>query len=429
MKQYRLRQKLYAKGFNLTLFITSLLISAFGIATIFSAVYSGPKVDDKLWLAQVIRLIMALIAMAVVLILDYRLLNGIGYIMYIFGFLMLAFVLMLPEQSGARRWIMGGAFQPSEIARIIVIIALSQFLTEKKEVADQPKTFLIAGLIVLTYILMIFLQPSLGYALTLIPVALAMFYVGGIKKFYLILVIIILTISAISTILILHKNWDFSSLSAIVKLIFGIAIYATCALLLYYIISKTRIKEGKRWVKYIALCLIGGILLAMAGSVVLKDYQKARLIAFVDADSDPAGSGYHIIQSKIAIGSGGLFGQGYMRGTQNRLDFLPAQHTDFIFSVIAEEWGFFGSLIVLTLYFVLIMSGLKTAATAEDYFGTILATGFIAMIATQFFLNLGVTLGLMPITGVPLPLMSYGGSSLLSTFIAIGLLLNIRLRR
>jgi len=429
MKQYRLRQKLHAKGFDLTLFVTALLISAFGIATIFSAVYSGPKGDDKLWLAQIIRLIAALIAMFIVLILDYRLLNGVGYILYILGFFLLAFVLALPEQSGARRWFMGGAIQPSEIARIIVIIALSQFLNEKKEVAEQPKTFIIAGAIVLTYILMIFLQPSLGYALTLIPVALAMFYVGGIKRFYLILVTLILFVSAVSTILILYKNWDFKSLSAIAKLIFGIIIYAICMSLLYYIISKTRIKEGGKWVKYIALCLLGGILLAMAGSVVLKDYQKARLIAFVDADSDPAGSGYHIIQSKIAIGSGGLFGQGYMRGTQNRLDFLPAQHTDFIFSVIAEEWGFFGSLIVLTLYFILIMSGLKTAATAEDYFGTLLATGFIAMITTQFFLNLGVTLGLMPITGVPLPLMSYGGSSLISTFISVGLLLNIRLRR
>ncbi len=429
MKQYRLGQKLYVKGFNLTLFVTTLLISAFGVVTIFSAVYSGPKGDDKLWLAQIIRLTIALIAMAVVLILDYRLLNGTGYIMYILGFFVLTIVLMLPEQSGAKRWIMKGAFQPSEIARIIIIITLSQFLDEKKEVAEQPKTFFIASAIVLTYILMIFLQPSLGYALTLIPVALAMFYVAGIKKFYLILVIIISTVSAVSTIFILHKNLDFNSISVLVKLTFGIIIYAIVTLLLYYIISKTRIREGKKWVKYISLCLIGGILLAIVGSMVLKDYQKARLIAFVDADSDPAGSGYHIIQSKIAIGSGGLFGQGYMRGTQNRLDFLPAQHTDFIFSVIAEEWGFFGSLIVLVLYFVLIMSGIKTAATAEDHFGTLLATGFIAMIATQFFLNLGVTLGLMPITGVPLPLMSYGGSSLLSTYISIGLLLNIRLRR
>jgi rod shape determining protein RodA len=163
--------------------------------------------------------------------------------------------------------------------------------------------------------------------------------------------------------------------------------------------------------------------------VVLKDYQKARLIAFVDEDSDPAGSGYHIIQSKIAIGSGGLLGQGYMHGTQNRLDFLPAQHTDFIFSVVAEEWGFVGSLIILALYFTLIMNGLKAAAIADDLFGTLLATGIVTMIATQVFLNLGVTLGLMPITGVPLPLMSYGGSSLLATFTCVGLLLNIRLRR
>ena len=429
MKQYRLSQELHVKGFDLTLFLTALIIGAFGVATIFSAVYSGPKEDNKLWMSQLIRMTIALIAMFVVLIIDYRLLNGVGYILYIVGFLLLSVVLAIPEQSGARRWMMGGAFQPSEIARIIVIIALAQYLNEKKEASEQPKTFFIASAIVLTYTLMIFMQPSLGYALTLIPVALAMFYVGGIKRFYLLLITLILLVSTGATILILYKNWDLRSTSAIAKLALGVAIYITCALLLYYIISKTRIREGKRWIRYIAPCLIGGILLAMAGSVVLKDYQKVRLIAFVDADSDPAGSGYHIIQSKIAIGSGGCFGQRYLHGTQNRLDFLPAQHTDFIFSVVAEEWGFFGSLIVLALYFTLIMSGLKAAATAEDLFGTLMATGFITMIATQFFLNLGVTLGLMPITGVPLPLMSYGGSSLLSTFVSIGLLLNIRLRR
>ncbi|MEK7398337.1 MAG: FtsW/RodA/SpoVE family cell cycle protein, partial [Candidatus Poribacteria bacterium] len=353
MKQYRLSQELHVKGFDLTLFLTALIIGAFGVATIFSAVYSGPKEDNKLWMSQLIRMTIALIAMFVVLIIDYRLLNGVGYILYIVGFLLLSVVLAIPEQSGARRWMMGGAFQPSEIARIIVIIALAQYLNEKKEASEQPKTFFIASAIVLTYTLMIFMQPSLGYALTLIPVALAMFYVGGIKRFYLLLITLILLVSTGATILILYKNWDLRSTSAIAKLALGVAIYITCALLLYYIISKTRIREGKRWIRYIAPCLIGGILLAMAGSVVLKDYQKVRLIAFVDADSDPAGSGYHIIQSKIAIGSGGCFGQGYLHGTQNRLDFLPAQHTDFIFSVVAEEWGFFGSLIVLALNFTL----------------------------------------------------------------------------
>jgi rod shape determining protein RodA len=430
MKQYRsLSQKLEVKGFDLSLLLTVLIITLFGIATIFSAVSSGPDNDDKLWVSQIIRLAIGLTAMAIALLIDYRLLNGVAYIFYAIGFVLLAIVLAIPESSGARRWVMGGAIQPSELARIILIITVAQYLSEKKDVSEQPRTFMTAGAIVLVYTFMIFMQPSLGYALTIVPVALAMFFIGGINRTYLILVTLLVVVATGSTLLILYKDWDFKSASAIVMLILMIAIYSALTVLTYYLISKTRIKEGTKWVKLIAPCLIGGVLIAMIGSVVLKDYQKARLIAFVDADSDPAGSGYHIIQSKIAIGSGGFFGQGYMQGTQNRLDFLPAQHTDFIFSVIAEEWGFIGSLIILALYFVLIMNGLKAATIADDLFGILLATGIVTMIATQVFLNLGVTLGLMPITGVPLPLMSYGGSSLLSTFICIGLLLNIRLRR
>jgi rod shape determining protein RodA len=430
MKQYRsLSQRLYVKGFDITLLLTVLIISAIGIITIYSAVSAGPEDDDKLWVSQLIRLAIALIGMAIVLVIDYRILNGIGYILYIIGFVMLAVVLAIPEQSGARRWVMGGAIQPSELARIILIIALAQYLSDKKEIAGQNKVFFTSGALILAYTFMIFMQPSLGYALTLIPVALAMLYLGRVNKTYLLMISLIVIIAAGTTILILYKDWDFSSAQAIAKIFLMLAIYTGLVVFTYYLISKTRIRDGKRWIKLIAPCVIGGIVFAMLGSIALKDYQKARLIAFVDSDSDPAGSGYHIIQSKIAIGSGGFIGQGYLHGTQNRLDFLPAQHTDFIFSVIAEEWGFFGSLIILALYFTLIMNGLKAATMADDLFGMLLATGIVTMIATQMFLNLGVTLGLMPITGVPLPLVSYGGSSLFATFISIGLLLNVRLRR
>jgi len=430
MKQYRTpSQRLHVKGFDLTIFFTVLLISAIGIMTIYSAVFDGPGDYDHLWVSQIIRLAIGLISMTLVLLIDYRILNGVGYVLYILGFIMLAIVLAIPEHSGARRWVMGGAFQPSELARIILIIALAQYLSEKREIAGQNKVFFVSGGIILTYTFMIFMQPSLGYALTLIPVSLAMLYLAGVNKTYLLMVSTIVVIAAGTTMLILYKEWDFRSASAIIKILLTVLVYSALIIFAYYLISKTRIKNGKRIIKLFAPCIIGGMVLAMAGSIALKDYQKVRLIAFVDADSDPAGSGYHIIQSKIAIGSGGLLGQGYLHGTQNRLDFLPAQHTDFIFSVIAEEWGFLGSLVILALYFTLIMNGLKAAAIADDLFGVLLATGLVTMMATQMFLNLGVTLGLMPITGVPLPLISYGGSSLFATFISIGLLLNVRLKR
>jgi rod shape determining protein RodA len=256
-----------------------------------------------------------------------------------------------------------------------------------------------------------------------------MFYIGGINEMCLLLLIIPGLVAASTTIFILNKGWTILSLGATIKILIFLAAYAAGTFLAYYLISKTRVRNGKKWVKYISLYILIGISIALAGSGILKGYQRQRLLAFVDPHSDPKGSGYQIIQSKIAIGSGGLIGQGYLKGTQNRLDFLPAQHTDFIFSVVAEEEGFLGVIVILSLYYVLITRGLRAAQRANDTFGTLLATGVVAMIATQLFMNVGMTLGLMPITGVPLPLMSYGGSSLMATFISIGLLLNVRLKR
>lgn len=161
----------------------------------------------------------------------------------------------------------------------------------------------------------------------------------------------------------------------------------------------------------------------------LKDYQKMRLTVFIDPNVDPLGSGYHIIQSKIAIGSGMLFGKGLFGGTQSQLNFLPENHTDFIFAVIGEELGFLGSVAILLLYFILLYRGLKISTAARDNFGTLLATGIVAMLMFHVLVNVGMTAGIMPVTGIPLPLMSYGVSALTTNMVSIGLLLNIYMRR
>ena len=161
----------------------------------------------------------------------------------------------------------------------------------------------------------------------------------------------------------------------------------------------------------------------------LKPYQKQRILTFLDPDRDPLGAGYHIIQSKIAIGSGMLTGKGYLQGTQNSLEFLPEQHTDFIFSVLAEEWGFYGSAGVLCLFLLLVIWGLNVAYRCRDPFGIILALGMTTLIFWQVVINIGMVMGLMPVVGVPLPLISYGGSSILTVLICIGVLLNISMRR
>jgi len=161
----------------------------------------------------------------------------------------------------------------------------------------------------------------------------------------------------------------------------------------------------------------------------LESYQIKRIITFLNPDTDPRGAGYHIIQSKIAVGSGELWGKGFMKGTQSRLRFLPERHTDFVFSVFAEEWGFLGALFLLSIYFFLIIWGLQIIRHSQDRFGAILGDGLLAMIFLQFFINTCMVVGLMPVVGIPVPFLSYGGTSLLVTSIAVGLLLNISMRR
>ncbi len=162
---------------------------------------------------------------------------------------------------------------------------------------------------------------------------------------------------------------------------------------------------------------------------ILKDYQKSRILTFLNPDRDPLGTGYHIIQSKIAIGSGMLTGKGFLKGTQNALSFLPEQHTDFIVSVLAEEWGLIGCGVLLILYFLLLFCGLNIAYNCRTLFGSILAFGITSMIFCQIFINIGMVMGLMPIVGVPLPLVSYGGSSVVTNMAGFGILLNISMRK
>jgi rod shape determining protein RodA len=179
----------------------------------------------------------------------------------------------------------------------------------------------------------------------------------------------------------------------------------------------------------LAMALTAGLALPLAWSFVLKEYQKERLLTFFNPEGDPRGAGYQVIQSKIALGSGGLTGKGFFSGTQGQLHFLPAQHTDFIFSVLGEEAGFLGTASVLTLYFLLLRRCFLAAESSRDLLGAYLCLGIAAILASQVLCNTGVAAGLLPTAGITLPLMSYGGSSLVSTLVAIGLVMNVRARR
>jgi rod shape determining protein RodA len=200
------------------------------------------------------------------------------------------------------------------------------------------------------------------------------------------------------------------------------------AMLIFFIGGSMALFAGIRRSAVVFLGCVGA-LTAWGGWFRLHDYQRERILTFLDPERDPLGSGYHIIQSKIAVGSGGFLGKGFMAGTQSQLSFLPERHTDFAFSVFAEEWGFSGSLVLLGLYLLLILWGIYIARRAADRFGMFLALGVTAMLFWHIVVNLGMVIGLLPVVGVPLPLFSYGGTSMVTTMIGVGLLLNVSMRR
>jgi rod shape determining protein RodA len=182
-------------------------------------------------------------------------------------------------------------------------------------------------------------------------------------------------------------------------------------------------------VKHLTILVLSGMLAMPFFWHFLRDYQKQRLLVFLNPNVDPLGAGYTIIQSKIAVGSGGLIGKGWLAGTQNQLNFLPERHTDFIFSVIGEEWGLFGALILILLFFLIVKRSLNIACSTNDIYGKLVAVGIITLLTLQVVINIAMTIGFMPVVGIPLPLVSYGGSSMLTSFIAIALLLNVGMRR
>jgi len=200
------------------------------------------------------------------------------------------------------------------------------------------------------------------------------------------------------------------------------------ALLLLLIFISILLYEGIPFKTFLGLFLSGLGVLPVTWKF-LKPYQKARILTFINPDRDPLGAGYHIIQSKIAVGSGGTWGKGFLHGTQCKLEFLPEHHTDFVFSVLAEEWGFVGSVIVLALFFILVLWGLEVARHARNRFGEVVAVGIAAMFFWQVVINVGMVVGIMPVVGIPLPFFSYGGSGMLINLFALGILMSIRMRQ
>lgn len=353
--------------FNWTYLLLILLIAVIGIANLYSATSSWTAAAQPVYVKQFYWLGLGLVIITLVCLLDYRHLEYLSFPLYGGNLLLLILVLAVGKTSmGATRWISLAGFnvQPSEIMKIVIIIALARFFSEKAHLRGFSLKELIApGFLLAVPALMIMKQPDLGTALLVLCIGGTMALFAGIQR------------------------------SAVIFL--GVT----------------------------------GLAAAGGGWFLLHDYQKQRILTFLNPERDPLGAGYHIIQSKIAVGSGGINGLGFMKGTQSQLSFLPERHTDFAFSVFAEEWGLLGCLLLLSLYCLIVIWGLHIALRANDRFGMYLAIGVSAMLFWHIVVNLGMVIGLLPVVGVPLPLFSYGGTSMVTTMTGVGLLMNVSMRR
>jgi rod shape determining protein RodA len=302
--------------------------------------------------------------------------------------------------KGAQRWITIGGFnvQPSEFAKLGVIITLAALL-HNKDTANLRAVLRTLAITAVPWGL-VFLQPDLGTSLVFGVITIAMLYWANANPGWLLLLL-----SPLISAILFHiylPAW----------IVFAIAMVAIAWLTLPMKPLSSLIALGINC----AAVELGNIFWGL-----LKDYQKDRLILFLNPEKDPLGGGYHLIQSRIAIGAGGMWGKGFNHGTQTQLNFIPEQHTDFIFSAVGEEWGFMGSLVLLLVFWLICLRLVLIALQSKDNFGSLLAVGILAMIAFQIVVNISMTIGLAPITGIPLPWMSYGRSALLTNFIAIGL--------
>ncbi|MDZ7338144.1 MAG: rod shape-determining protein RodA [candidate division KSB1 bacterium] len=394
--------------FDTPIFVCAVLLMTVGLLAIYSATaqQESPSVKGS-FARQGIWVLTGVVVGAVATILPFRVFERLAYVAYGLALLALVAVLFLGQGTNARWFAFGPArLQPSEFAKVAVVLALARFLSGHRTDVNSPKDILLATGLVALPTLLVLKQPDMGTALVFMGMLLPLLYWAGLRSFTLFL-IVAPAITALAS----FQFWTF--LLAMLGL----------ATVLYFS------RRGRRVLIFnLLLNLAVGILAPLVWSR-LAPYQQNRILAFLGLHSDPRGVGYQVIQSKVAIGSGGLLGKGFMQGSQTQLRFLPEQHTDFIFSVIGEEFGLVGSLFVLTLFFVLLTRALRIAATARNPFTSMVVAGAVTVLGIHVIVNIGVTLGIMPVTGLPLPFVSYGGSSLWTFAILVGLVLNGSLHR
>ncbi|MDD3087785.1 MAG: rod shape-determining protein RodA [Candidatus Omnitrophica bacterium] len=360
---------------SLTILLLALLICILSVISIFSSTYQRESESwQNIYQRQILWIVLGVALFFTVSSINYRRFWDWNYFFYISALFFLLLVLILGSvRLGAQRWLRFGwfNFQPSELVKIVMVIFLARYYSLKN--ADNVSL----------------LSEKFGF-----------FRAMALPLFFVVIPM---------------------------GLIIEQPDLGTGLIILFIFISMVYLSNVK--LRYI-LILLGSILSFMPFAwYFLRDYQKDRLMVFLNPNVDPLGAGYTVIQSKIAIGSGGFWGKGWLSGTQSQLRFLPEAHTDFIFATFSEEWGLLGGIVLLLLYYLLIRQGFLIAQRTRDHFGKLMAFGISLLLSLQVMINIAMNMGFAPIVGIPLPLMSYGGSSMFVTFIALGILANIDKRR
>jgi len=390
--------------------VSVVALALYGLATLYSAGQTDvPSFVTTIWKQQVVWLVLGLIVAAFTFRTSPRMLEWATPFAYAITLFLLLLTLFIGTGAGtavgSKSWIAIGGHrfgQPAELAKLATILMLARWLAAQREAPATLRDLIIPGIIAGLPCLLVLKQPDLGSAIVFIAILFLMLFWAGTKPSLLVLLAspVIGLVLAVSTV-----AW-------------GIWIAVLAALLLWW---RPYLWEG---VAIMGLNVLGGVL-ALPFWNRLAPYQQNRLLAFLNPDVDPRAAGWHVIQSKVAVGSGGLLGKGFTEGTQKRLAFLPAQHTDFIFSVVGEELGFVGVLVALSLFAWLLFSLLRVARKAIDPFSSLCVFGIAGLFFTHIVENVGMTINLMPITGIPLPFFSYGGSFLLACSVGVGIALRV----
>ena len=394
------------RDLDLSLIMVVCMATLLGITMVYSATYDWDQgTAGNIYQKQIVWAAVALLGLVLTVAVPLRFYYAFAYILYGAAVLVLLLVLKL----GDLRWFTFGSIhiQPSELAKIATVLALARYLSMRNLNLDRARTFVMPVILVLLPALLVYKQPDLGTALVFGAVLFPMLFWAGLRPVNLFFIIS----PALSMICAFHSF----ALGILILLLAGVILLArprlTAILTLVAINLTVAIGAPYLW------------------DHRLHDYQRRRILTFLNPDMDKLGAGYQVIQSRVAIGSGGLTGKGFLQGTQTKLAFLPEQHTDFIFSVVGEEFGFFGALTVLVLFFFIIWRGILIATQTKSRFSSLVAIGLVTILVFHIYVNVGMTIGVMPVTGLPLPFLSYGGSTLVTNMILVGFLLNIHAHR